>query len=165
MYFQPITPLNLKEKAELLLEQYGKTGSLFPHNVAMISLGDDFRYDHAVEWDQQYLNYLQLFDFINANFKTYKTEIKFATISEYFQAVGERVDLLPTFSGDFFVYSDIFSEGRPAYWSGYYGTRPYWKKFYRETENAVRSAEILFSFANILASQNNQRINSQVIID
>jgi len=51
------------------------------------------------------------------------------------------------------VYSDVFSEGRPAYWSGYYGTRPFWKKFYRETENSLRSAEILFSVANALARQ------------
>lgn len=85
MYFQPVTVFNVKEKAELLLEQYGKTASLFPHNVAMISLGDDFRFDHAIEWDQQYLNYIQLFNYINSNFNKYKTEIKFGTISEYFQ--------------------------------------------------------------------------------
>jgi len=55
------------------------------------------------------------------------------------------------------VYSDIFSEGRPAYWSGYYGTRPFWKKFYRETEDRVRSAEFLFSFANNLMRQQGNR--------
>ena len=109
----------------------------------MISLGDDFRFDKALEWDQQYTNYMQLFEYINARRDYYRAEVKFGTISDYFKAVKERQDEFPTFSGDFFVYSDIFSEGRPAYWSGYYGTRPFWKKFYRETENSIRSAEIL----------------------
>jgi alpha-mannosidase II len=67
--------------------------------------------------------------------------------------VHERESEFPTFSGDFHVYSDIFSDGRPAYWSGYYSTRPFWKKFYRETENNLRGAEIIFSLANALALQ------------
>ena len=41
--------------------------------------------------------------------------------------VDARMKDYPSLQGDFFVYSDIFSEGRPAYWSGYYTTRPYIK--------------------------------------
>jgi alpha-mannosidase len=32
--------------------------------------------------------------------------------------VRERMKDFKSLRGDFFVYSDIFSEGRPAYWSG-----------------------------------------------
>ena len=78
------------------------------------------------------------------------------------QAVRQRQGELPTFSGDFFVYSDIFSEGRPAYWSGYFGTRPYWKKFYRETENALRSAEMLYTLAFNVARQSGNRSQVQL---
>ena len=81
----PITKSNVKQKAELLLEQYGKTGSLFSHNVAMISLGDDFRFDKPIEWDQQYSNYMKLFDYINANKDIYRAEVKFGTPSDYFE--------------------------------------------------------------------------------
>lgn len=150
----PITSQNVKQKAELMLEQYGRTASLFPHNVAMISLGDDFRFHKAVEWNQQYTNYMKLFEYINGNKQLYNNaEVQFGTVSDYFKELEERGYEFPSFSGDFHVYSDIFSEGRPAYWSGYYSTRPFWKKFYRETENVVRGAEILFTFANALIQQ------------
>ena len=77
--YTPINAANVKERAELLLEQYGKTGSLFPHNVVLVPLGDDFTYNHEVEWDQQYSNYKQLMDFINEN--DYNAEVKFGTLS------------------------------------------------------------------------------------
>ena len=60
-----MTAANLKERSETLLEQYGKTGSLFPHNVVLVPLGDDFTYDHENEWDQQYSNYKMIMDYIN----------------------------------------------------------------------------------------------------
>ena len=61
----PVTAANLKERSETLLEQYGKTGSLLPHNVVLVPLGDDFTYDHENEWDQQYSNYKKIMDYIN----------------------------------------------------------------------------------------------------
>lgn len=71
----------------------------------------------------------------------------FGTPSDYFREVRERMKDFQTLQGDFFVYSDIFSEGRPAYWSGYFTTRPYWKILDRELEANVRSAEILYTWA------------------
>jgi hypothetical protein len=88
---ETITKMNVKAKAELLLEQYGKAASLFPHNIALISLGDDFRYDRPIEWDQQYYNYMTLFNYINANKDYYKAEVGFGTISQYFKVALEII--------------------------------------------------------------------------
>ncbi|XP_067012634.2 alpha-mannosidase 2-like [Anabrus simplex] len=145
---------NIKEKAELLLEQYGRTGSLFLHNVVLVPLGDDFRYADGLEWDQQYMNYKLLFDYINSNKRKYNAQVQFGTPSDYFEAVKERSKTFQSLRGDFFVYSDVFTEGRPAYWSGYFTTRPYWKILDRELEASLRSAEILYTIALNRARQN-----------
>lgn len=150
---QFITDENVAEKAKLLLEQYSRTASLFPHNVALIPIGDDFRYNKEREVDQQYLNYKKLIDHINANKETYKTEISFGTPKDYFREIKKRSLQFPTLKGDFFVYSDIFSEGRPAYWSGYFTTRPFYKILSGELEHNLRAAEILFTIAFNYARQ------------
>ncbi|XP_052836777.1 alpha-mannosidase 2 isoform X2 [Drosophila gunungcola] len=150
---QFITDDNLEAKAQLLLEQYARTASLFPHNVALIPVGDDFRYNKDREVDQQYQNYKKLIDHIMANRRLYNADIRFGTPSDYFEAIKERMKAFPTFKGDFFVYSDIFSEGRPAYWSGYFTTRPFYKLLSSELEHQLRSAEIIFTLAYNTARQ------------
>lgn len=145
----PIDEQNKKQKADLLMDQYGRTASVSPYNVALIPLGDDFRYDHDTEWDQQYRNYQLLFDFINANKDRYNgAEVGFGTPSDFFKALRERGGTnFGTLRGDFFVYSDVYAEGRPAYWSGFYTSRPFWKVLDRELETNLRSTEMLYTFA------------------
>ena len=78
---------------------------------------------------------------------------RFGTLSDYFKEVNSRTTNFDTLSGDFFVYSDIFTEGVPAYWSGYFTTRPYMKQLSRELENNLRAAEILFTVTYQSAQQ------------
>ncbi|KNC30549.1 hypothetical protein FF38_05570 [Lucilia cuprina] len=154
---QFITDENIEEKAQLLLEQYSRTASLFPHNVALIPVGDDFRYNKEREVDQQYTNYKKLIDHIMANKRLYNVDIAFGTPKDYFAEIKKRTKEFPTFKGDFFVYSDIFSEGRPAYWSGYFTTRPSYKILSADLEQNLRIAEILFTLAyNTARQQHNE---------
>jgi len=145
LHYTPIDQGNLKNRAELLLEQYGRTGSLLPHNVVLVPLGDDFRYNNAAEFDQQYNNYMQLMEYINN--RDYNAMVTFGTLSDYFTEVRARMSNFNTLTGDFFVYSDIFSEGRPAYWSGYFSTRPFLKQLSRHLASKIRTTEILYTMA------------------
>ena len=134
-------------------------------------------------WDSQYKHYQAIIDYINEHRDIYHTDIRFGTLSDYFDEVNARMkvnsiimellfysviirqmsysktfnillfilftlpqeDDLSTLGGDFFVYSDVFSEGIPAYWSGYFSTRPFMKQLSRELEANLRAAEILFT--------------------
>lgn len=141
-----INAYNVKEKAELLLEQYSKSGTISPHNVILAPIGSAYRYEDQTEFDYQYDNYRKLADYINENRQIYKASIGFGTVRDYFTAILLKHKTYPTVQGDFTNYADIQS-GKPAYWTGYFTTRPMMKILLRRLQSTLRTTEILFSFA------------------
>ncbi|CAH2035422.1 unnamed protein product, partial [Iphiclides podalirius] len=151
---EEITEQNLHSKSKTLVEEYERIGSLTAHNAVLVPLGDDFRYEYDSEFDAQYVNYMKMFDYINSHKDLFNADVQFGTPLDYFNVIKQRHEgNMPTLKGDFFVYSDIFSEGKPAYWSGYYTTRPYLKILARQLEHQLRTAEIIFTLVSNFINQ------------
>ncbi|XP_064621444.1 alpha-mannosidase 2x-like [Lineus longissimus] len=152
-----LTNDNIEKYSKYLLDEFRAKAEHFRHNIILYPLGDDFRFDREIEWDQQYVNYNKLFNYMNSR-KDWNIDAKFGTLKDYFSAVKkvEKAGKLkggkfPTLYGGFYPYMDRDEE----YWTGYFTTRPFYKQLEREIESNLRSAEILNSLA--MAYQSNYK--------
>lgn len=141
-----ISAYNVKQKSELLLEQYSKTGTITPHNSIIAPLGGPYHYEMQSEFDFQYNNYQKIVDFVTTNKDIYKATIEFGTAKDYFSSLKDKYKHFHSLKGDFLNFADI-SSGSPAYWTGFYTSRPFTKILLRRLQSTLRTTEILFSFA------------------
>eukprot|EP01094_Clydonella_sp_ATCC50884_P021850 TRINITY_DN4897_c0_g1_i1.p1 TRINITY_DN4897_c0_g1~~TRINITY_DN4897_c0_g1_i1.p1 ORF type:complete len:911 (-),score=282.99 TRINITY_DN4897_c0_g1_i1:51-2708(-) len=130
-----------KNGARMLANNFlDRSKSYESSNVLMWPWGHDFRFKDAnVMFDSMD----RLFAIINANPEEYGVRVRYATPSEYFDALHSEGISFPSKSKDFFPYW----AGPVNWWTGYYTSRPTFKRRLRETDNLQKCAESAFVLA------------------
>ena len=115
----------------------------------MIPFGSDFSFQYA------HINF-QFLEKLEKLFKTKRAARRFrfhySTVSEYFEAVKKEMQAStklqwPTYRGDFFPYNGIHPG---SYWSGYYTSRPNFKKLIRDFTSISSSLNNLLGFQTLV---------------
>ncbi|CAO4361909.1 unnamed protein product [Caenorhabditis nigoni] len=138
-----INDQNVVAKADKLVNQLERMSEMYKAPVILMMHGDDFRFDMIEEWHQQHDNFLPVFDQIN---KGDRVEIRFGTFTDYFNDLekwySDNEDRQPaSLSGDFFPYMCALGD----YWTGYYTTRPFFKRQGRLLHSLIRNSDIMLS--------------------
>lgn len=141
-----VTNENVNDRAVILVDQYKKKAEFFRSDVLLVPLGDDFRYASEAEWTAQVTNYEMIMKHVNVRLNDFGVVLKWGTVGDYFDLLRTHTthenNQYPTLSGDFFTYADRLDN----YWSGYYTSRPFYKRLSRIFESRLRAAELMFSW-------------------
>ncbi|XP_033736441.1 alpha-mannosidase 2x-like [Pecten maximus] len=132
-----------------IVHQLRQKAANFNHNVVLLPLGDDFRYDTELEWDTVYANLDILTTYINNNPK-FNMMIKYGTLKDYLTEVRKQYNTSrsPLYSGDFLPYTDNSND----YWTGFYSSRPEQKRAIRELQETYHVASVWYSLLLIADS-------------
>ena len=126
----------LVRRSRELVAELLKRASYYPSETDFLQLiGDDFRFINA---QVQFKNWDRIIDHVNKHSKLYGVELRYSTLSEYFDAVAKQNIEYSVYQGDFFPYAD----NQNSYWSGYFTSKPVLKRVARDAENWLRLAEI-----------------------
>ena len=88
----------------------------------------------------------KVINYINSN-KEYKNiEVKYATASEYFKALSSKNFKFPMKQKDFFPYW----AGPVNFWTGYFTSRPVFKRSLRQLDYLQRNIEFIFALSSVV---------------
>jgi len=135
-----VTSQNVAQQASRLVKELKGRAECYRSNNLLVTFGDDFKFMNA---EKQFSNMEQLIDYINQQRATWNVNIKFSTVSEYFDSVFQSKTQFTEYRGDFYPYAD----NEDSYWTGYYTTRPKLKRLTRSTTASLRAAESAFLLA------------------
>ncbi|EFC40940.1 predicted protein [Naegleria gruberi] len=152
----PITNENIDARASLLVDYMRNVSKTYRTNNVLIPFGNDFRFQKA---NLMFDNMDLLISYINKNFQRFGVNMRYSTLSEYFEQVHNKTNpnVFPvkTYNSD--SYSDYFPYPTCwgvdedqfgdciAYWSGYFVSEPQFKQLVRESERLLRNCEMIFT--------------------
>ncbi|OWF35943.1 Alpha-mannosidase 2x [Mizuhopecten yessoensis] len=130
--------------------QLRKKAANYNHDVVILPLGDDFRYDTDLEWDKMHAVLDIIITYINNNPK-FNMMMKYGTLKDYLAEVKNQYNTSgsPLYTGDFLPYTDNGND----YWTGFYSSRPEQKRAIRELQETFHAGSVWNSLSPLTNSR------------
>uniref|UniRef100_A0A7I4YMU9 Alpha-mannosidase n=1 Tax=Haemonchus contortus TaxID=6289 RepID=A0A7I4YMU9_HAECO len=133
---------NLDEKISSFVSHVKKQASFLRSSHVMMLMGSDFQYTNANAW---YTNLDKLIQHVNGN-AIHGVHVFYSTPSCYVKGLTESsTTRLPTKEDDFFPYAS----SNVSYWTGYFTSRPTFKRMVRETSSLLQLCKQLDALADL----------------
>ncbi|KAJ3678236.1 hypothetical protein LUZ60_002039 [Juncus effusus] len=129
---------NVQQRVDDFVSAVLSQASITRTNHIMFTMGTDFKYQYAESW------FRQLDKFIHYVNKDGRVNVLYSTPSIYTDAKFASNETWPLKTDDFFPYADAEN----GYWTGYFTSRPAFKRYVRELSGyylAARQLELLTS--------------------
>jgi hypothetical protein len=140
-YFSPFHQNfgSLSTRVQSLMTEFELKSNLYNTETMFLPLGDDFTHSDAVTTFDYTDYYLSMWKSNPLRYEN--TSIEYITPSEYFKKLAMEPKIWSKTYGDFFPYAD---QG-VAYWTGYYTTRPHFKREVKIFGQVFRAFKQIFS--------------------
>ncbi|CAI5481216.1 unnamed protein product [Closterium sp. Yama58-4] len=124
---------NVRKLVDLFVERAWEQAKVTRSNHVMFTMGKDFAYSNAIMW---FKNMDKLIHYVNLDGRV---NALYSTPSIYLDAKQQADETWPVKTGDFFPYADA----PHAYWTGFYSSRPAFKRYVRVCSALLLAASIL----------------------
>jgi hypothetical protein len=138
---------SISTKVQSLMTEFDSKSNMYNTETMFLPLGDDFTHSDAVTTFDYTDYYLSMWKSNPLRYEN--TSIDYITPSEYFKKLTMEPKIWSKTYGDFFPYAD---QG-VAYWTGYYTTRPHFKREVKIFGQVFRAFKQIF--AKMYSMRNN----------
>ena len=126
---------NVPQKVKLFMEHVTNQSRIYASNHLIMTMGSDFQYQNANPW---FVNLDKLIQLVNN--QQDQVHLLYSTPSCYLKALNDADLTWPTKNDDFFPYSS----DPHAFWSGYFTSRPAFKRHERESNSILQVSFFLY---------------------
>lgn len=152
-----VTQRNIDQVSRQFANVSRERANAYMTNNLMFTFGCDFTFRDS---DRFFGNLTLIRDYINQRSDEFNLNIKFATLSEYFDALSRANPKLPLIQNtDFYPYADNDN----SYWTGYFVSYPNQKYLARKAEAHERSAQFLSLISHIEKKTNITQNNLEIL--
>ncbi|CAG0884875.1 unnamed protein product [Cyprideis torosa] len=144
---------NVPQKVSAFINYTKGQAEKYLTNNVMLTMGNDFNYQFAESW---FKNLDKLIKYVNEGSETHGVNVFYSTPSCYLKSVNEGSPDLRMKVDDFFPYAS----DPHAFWTGYFSSRPTFKRMIRDGEVVLQACKQLLSVQRRWSDQEDmQRLN------